>query len=174
MFIQSFGDDALVDSPDNLFFHLAVFENEQGWNAANIETRAGREVRIDIEFPHLHAAFVFFSNRIDRWSYCAARCTPGGPKIYKNRCVRFHNFRFEVGIRDLYRISAHESSEKNSTLIRQSQAPTPLPFSRWSCIRTLKESYLSCAADSASGSVHDRYATCVPRPGRCYRSVGSP
>jgi hypothetical protein len=81
MFIQSFGDDTLVDGADNLFFYLAVFENEQGWNAANIETGAGREICIDIEFSHLHATFVFFSNRIDRRSYRAARCTPSSPKI---------------------------------------------------------------------------------------------
>src|SRR5215471_12515952 len=120
MFVESFGDDALVDGAYDLLFDLTVFEDEKSWNASNVETRACRAIGVDIQFADFHTAFVFLCNCVNGWSYRAARRTPSRPKIHKYRCAGLHNFRFEVVVRNLNRVCAHESSEKNFTLTRQS------------------------------------------------------
>jgi hypothetical protein len=76
MFIEGFGDHALVDSADNLLFDLAVFEDEKGRNTPDIETRSGCAIGVDIELSDFHSAFVFFGDRVDRWCDRAARSTP--------------------------------------------------------------------------------------------------
>src|SRR5262245_8077244 len=81
---------------------------------------------IDIKFADFDAAFVFFGNCVNCWSYCAAWGTPSRPEIDQHWCVGLQNFVFEVVIRDLDRISAHVSSKKNSTLVRQSSTVAAL------------------------------------------------
>ena len=63
-------------SADNLLFDLAILEDEKGWNTADIETRAGSAVRIDIKLSDLDAALVLFSDCFDCRSDRAARCAP--------------------------------------------------------------------------------------------------
>ena len=68
MIVERFRDDALIHCADNLFFDLAVFEDEKGGNTSNIETCTGCHMCIDIELPDFDASFVFFSNCVDSFN----------------------------------------------------------------------------------------------------------
>ena len=87
MFVESFGNDGFVDGADDLLFDLAVLDDEESWNASNIETRGCRAVGVNIQFAHFDAAFVFLSDCVNRRSQSTAWRTPGGPEVDQYRRV---------------------------------------------------------------------------------------
>ena len=79
--VEGFRDDFLADGADNLFLHLAVFEEKQGRNPADAEFGRCGAVGVDIEFADFDAAFVLLCNGFDGWRQCPARSAPRCPEI---------------------------------------------------------------------------------------------
>ena len=59
----------------------AVAEQEQGWNAANVELGRGLGVLVDVELDYAELVFVLGGDRVENRCDHLARAAPFGPEI---------------------------------------------------------------------------------------------
>lgn len=81
---QSRRDHLLRLRADYLINQLAVFEYEQGGDAADVELRGGARVFIYVEFGDLIAALRFSGELIEKWRQHPAWPAPFGPGVDEN------------------------------------------------------------------------------------------
>ena len=108
--VDGIGDLALIDETDDLFAYLAVLEEEQCGDAANVELRGSGTVGVHIELADLDATLEFCGNCIDSRSQSAARTATGSPEVDKNVNIGFQNLRFKIGISNFDCICTHDDS----------------------------------------------------------------
>jgi hypothetical protein len=97
-FVDGFVDGVLGDETDDLIGYLAVFEEQQGWDAADAVAHWRGGVGVDIHLHDFELAMILIRNLIDDGGQSATRTAPCGPKIDQYGFSRLENIFFKVGI----------------------------------------------------------------------------
>ena len=105
--VDELGQLCLADGADLGSLNLAVLEQQQGRDAANLETRGGLLVVVDIDLDHLDPSRIFIGQLVHQRSDHLARATPFGPEIDQNGHIALQHFGLEIGLVDMKHLVAH-------------------------------------------------------------------
>ena len=100
MAFESFGDLLFRDSADDLLDNLAVFEDEQGRDAADVVATGGVHRFVDVELRDLELARVVVRDFSDGGGEHVTWAAPLSPEIYQHRlgAAGGENFRFKIRV----------------------------------------------------------------------------
>src|SRR5688572_3926113 len=87
----------------------AVAEQEQGWNAANIELRWGFRILVDVELDDAELVFVLRGDRVENWSDHLAGTAPLGPEVEQHGLRGLHDVLLKSRVGRMYDLSTHFS-----------------------------------------------------------------
>ena len=91
---------------------LAVLEQQQGGDRADVVARRRRRVLVDVDLHHLELAIHLLGDVLQRGADHAARAAPLGPEVDQDGRVGLQDFLLEGGIG---RFDGHMGSPKNTT-----------------------------------------------------------
>src|ERR1700712_2570016 len=90
---------------------LAVFDHEQGGDAADLELLRGCRALVDVHGRHFNATFELTRELTDERSDGATGLAPRGGEIHQHRDARLEHFRVEVDVVHVdYFFAAHPGS----------------------------------------------------------------
>lgn len=104
-FLQGFANQGieliLRHSADDLVDNLAVFEEDQGGDAAYAVFAGGGGIIVNVDLADLDLAVVLNREGVDEGADRFARGAPGGPKVDEDRGGRFQNFNIKAVVGQL-------------------------------------------------------------------------
>src|ERR1019366_2489390 len=109
--LNGFLDLIARDRADDLLGDLPVLEDEQCWDAADVELAGGIRVFVDVQFHDFNFSRVGGCDLRHRWSQHQARPAPLRPEIDHHglSLARLDDFRLKRGVRYTRNIICHEN-----------------------------------------------------------------
>src|SRR5207248_5913549 len=107
--VDSFGDLVFRHSDDDLLDDLAILEDQQGRDAANVIATGGVHRLVHVQLGHFELASVVASDLRHRWREHMTRAAPFRPKIdqHRLRAACGEHFRLKISVVDGKNIICH-------------------------------------------------------------------